>query len=161
MPMTIVSSRVFISLVGLFFLSVFFNQINPDFGFGATSTIINLGNEQPVKEVIINIKTRKFRPDRLVLRTGERTRLVLINSDAELHAFLPVGLMTDTHINLSGSGSPKFSGGGLVRVLLPHQGQTEIVFVPSRPGNYPFFCDLPGHVMRGTIVVQDENDMLQ
>ena len=111
-------------------------------------------------EVTINIKFRQFSPNAISLTVGQKTRLVLKNLDTELHAFLPVGLLTGTHLNVSGNGAPQFSKEGLVRVLLPTSGQTEIVFTPSRPGTYPFFCDLPGHVMRGTIVVQENKGML-
>jgi uncharacterized cupredoxin-like copper-binding protein len=65
------------------------------------------------------------------------------------------------HLNISGNGAPQFAKDGLVRVLLPTSGQTEIVFIPARPGTFPFFCDLPGHVMRGTIVVHKNEGMVK
>ncbi|MGB5056494.1 MAG: cupredoxin domain-containing protein [Nitrospirales bacterium] len=103
--------------------------------------------------VTIHIKSREFSPNTLSLTVGQKTRLVLKNLDSELHAFLPIGLLTDIHLNVSGSGAPQFSKEGLSRVLLPTRGQTDIVFIPSHPGTFPYFCDLPGHVMQGTIVV--------
>ena len=111
--------------------------------------------------VTITIKSREFSPSQVSLTQGQKTRLVLKNSDTELHAFLPVGLLADTHLNLSGNGAPEFTKDGLVRVLLPTSGQTEIVFIPSRPGTFPYFCDLPGHVMRGTIVVHANEGMVE
>ena len=78
-----------------------------------------------------------------------------------LHAFVPVGLLADSHVAVSGNGAPQFAKEGFVRVLLPTRGQTEIVFTPVRPGTYPYFCDLPGHVMRGTIVVRENPGMVQ
>lgn len=110
---------------------------------------------QAETEVIVHIQTRKFQPDTLSIRSGERVRLILRNQDAELHAFVPVGLFLKTALNVTGNGAPQFGPDGLLRVLLPSRGQTEILFVPKRPGSYPFFCDLPGHVMQGTIVVQE------
>ena len=89
------------------------------------------------------------------LQLGKKTRFILRNKDAELHAFVPVGLFHGSSHNVSGNGAPQFGKEGLVRVLLPSTGQTEILFTPEKAGNYPFFCDLPGHVMRGTIVVQE------
>ena len=106
--------------------------------------------------VTLDIKTRMFDPETITLTPNQKTRLTIINHDSELHAFVPVGLLSHTHINLSGNGAPQFGKEGLLRVLLPTRGQTEIVFIPTRPGNYPFFCDLPGHVMRGNIVVQEK-----
>ena len=109
----------------------------------------------------ITIKTRIFTPDTITLVEGQKTRITIVNHDSELHAFVPVGLLSRTHINLSGNGAPQFGKEGLLRVLLPTRGQTDIVFIPTRPGNYPFFCDLPGHVMRGNIVVQEKKGMVE
>ena len=128
--------------------------------WGATVVSLAPSDQTSEHRVLISIKTRKFQPDQIALPLGKKTRLVLKNLDTELHAFLPVGLLTNTHLNIQGNGAPQFGKSGLVRVLLPSRGQTEIVFVPSKPGNYPFFCDLPGHVMRGNIVVQEEQGML-
>ncbi len=113
------------------------------------------------QEVTISIKSREFLPNTITLPLGQTTRLILKNLDAELHAFLPIGLMTRTHLNITGNGAPQFAKEGLVRVLLPTRGQTEILFTPSRPGSYPFLCDLPGHVMRGMIVVQGNNSVVE
>ncbi len=112
-------------------------------------------------EISIDIRSREFRPDSLVIPMGQKTRLVLKNLDAELHAFVPIGLLGDSHVAVSGNGAPHFGKEGLVRVLLPTRGQTAIEFTPTRPGNYPYFCDLPGHVMRGTIVVRENPGMIQ
>ena len=117
----------------------------------------NLG----VLEKIIDIRSREFRPNSLTIPVGQKTRLVLKNLDTELHAFVPVGLLADSHVAVSGNGAPQFAKEGFVRVLLPTRGQTEIVFTPVRPGTYPYFCDLPGHVMRGTIVVRENIGMIQ
>ena len=112
-------------------------------------------------EITINIHSREFQPQSVTIPVGQRTRLVLKNLDTELHAFVPVGLLADSHVTVSGSGAPQFAKEGFVRVLLSTRGQTEITFTPARPGTYPYFCDLPGHVMRGTIVVRENQGMLQ
>ena len=122
------------------------------FGFAPS---FSAPNPQQATEVIIDVKTRTFQPDMISLQLGEKIRFVLRNKDAELHAFVPVGIFLDTTLNVSGNGAPQFGKEGLLRVLLPSTGQTEILFTPKKAGNYPFFCDLPGHVMRGTIVVQE------
>jgi plastocyanin len=135
--------------------------ISPDIGLGAT--VASLAPVSAVHEtgVTISIKSREFSPNTVSLIMGQKTRLVLKNLDTELHAFLPVGLMTDSHLNISGNGAPQFAKDGLIRVLLPTSGQTEIVFIPSRSGTFPYFCDLPGHVMRGTIVVHKNEAMIE
>ena len=121
----------------------------------AVASSLAASDSQHETQVVVHIQTREFRPDRISIRTGEKIRLIFRNEDAELHAFVPVGLFMNTTLNLTGNGAPQFGPDGLLRVLLPSNGQTEILFIAERPGQYPFFCDLPGHVMRGTIVVQE------
>ena len=129
--------------------------------WSATSTRLTPTPNLEALEVIINIRSREFRPNTLNLPVGQKTRLILKNMDTELHAFVPVGLLNDSHVAVSGNGAPQFAKEGFVRVLLPTRGQTEIEFTPARPGTYPYFCDLPGHVMRGTIVVRENSVMVQ
>jgi len=133
------------------------------FGIALGATPVSLAPATDAQETVvtINIKSREFSPNTLSVTMGQKTRLVLKNLDTELHAFLPVGLLTNIHLNVSGSGAPQFSKEGLSRVLLPSRGQTEIVFIPSHPGTFPYFCDLPGHVMRGTIVVHKNEGMVE
>ena len=129
--------------------------------WSATPTSLTPTPNLEALEVTINIRSREFRPDSLTVTVGQKTRLVLKNLDTELHAFVPVGLLADSHVAVSGNGAPQFAKEGFIRVLLPTRGQTEIVFTPVRPGTYPYFCDLPGHVMRGTIVVRENSGMVQ
>jgi plastocyanin len=129
--------------------------------WSATPTSLTPTPNLEALEVTINIRSREFRPDSLTVTAGQKTRLVLKNLDTELHAFVPVGLLADSHVTVSGNGAPQFAKEGFIRVLLPTRGQTEIVFTPVRPGTYPYFCDLPGHVMRGTIVVRENPGMVE
>ncbi len=128
---------------------------------GATPASLTPEPDLDVLEEIIHIRHREFQPQALTIPVGQKTRLVLKNLDTELHAFVPIGLLADSHVAVSGNGAPQFAKEGFVRVLLPTRGQTEIVFTPVRPGTYPYFCDLPGHVMRGTIVVRENPGMIQ
>ena len=108
----------------------------------------------PDEEVHITIRVRSFEPATLRLQAGKKTKLVLHNQDAELHTFVPVGLFSGLHLNVSGDGAPQFDAQGFKRVIIPSQGKTEIRFVPVRTGTFPYFCDMPGHEMSATIVVQ-------
>jgi plastocyanin len=128
---------------------------------GATPVSLAPADEGQETAVTIRIQSREFSPNTVSLTMGQKTRLVLKNLDSELHAFLPVGLLGNSHLNVSGNGAPQFGKDGLVRILLPTRGQTEIVFIPSHPGTFPYFCDLPGHVMGGTIVVHKNEGMVE
>jgi hypothetical protein len=78
----------------------------------------------------------------------------LKNQDSELHAFVPSDLFAGESLNVAGNGAPEFGPHGLKRVIIPSEGVVEIRFVPSRPGEYPYRCDMPGHEMSGVIVVE-------
>ena len=142
----------FIMIGGLGLLS------GPSLSFGLPT--LAPSDPQPIHEARIDIRGRVFYPTTLNLHAGHKTRLIIQNEDAELHAFVPVGLFVGT-LNVSGNGAPQFGPEGLQRVLIPSSGHTEILFIPKEHGVYPFFCDLPGHVMNGSIVVEKENNMIQ
>lgn len=113
------------------------------------------GPQNETVEHIVRIQNRQFIPQVLYLRVGQPTRLILKNEDAELHAFVPGALFVRANVQVSGNGAPQFGDQGFRRVLLPTLGQTELAFAPKLAGSYPFFCDLPGHVMNGTVVVEE------
>ncbi len=109
---------------------------------------------QAEEEVLVEIRGRQFLPNTVILHAGRRTKLVFHNQDAELHAFVPVKLLVGVNLNISGNGAPEFGAEGFKRVIIPSEGRAEIRFVPDRPGTYPYFCDMPGHDMKATIVVE-------
>lgn len=102
----------------------------------------------------IDIRSREFQPDRMVLPLGRRVVLQLKNHDSELHAFVPSELFAGASLNVSGNGAPEFGSQGLTRVVIPSEGLVEIRFVPTRPGEYRYRCDMPGHQMSGVLVVE-------
>ncbi len=111
-------------------------------------------DSEPEQQVIVNIRARSFEPSTVMLRAGQKTKLVFQNHDVELHAFVPVGLFVGVNLNITGNGAPEFGHDGFKRVIIPSEGREEIRFVPEQTGVFPFFCDMPGHEMRATIVVQ-------
>ena len=127
------------------------------------STILNQKGHSKKHEqrVIVHIENRRFLPNLISLRVGQPTRLILLNDDAELHAFVPMDLLAQTNVQVGGNGAPQFDDHGFRRVLVPSSGQVELIFSPKHVGSYPFFCDLPGHIMNGIVVVYREKDMLQ
>jgi plastocyanin len=109
---------------------------------------------QAEEEVLVEIRSRQFLPNTVTLHAGQKTKLVFHNQDAELHAFVPGKLLTGVNLNISGNGAPEFGAEGFKRVIIPSEGRAEIRFVPDRPGTYPYVCDMPGHDMKASIVVQ-------
>ena len=103
--------------------------------------------------VTVRIESRRFIPHVVNLRIGQQVRFILKNEDVELHAFVPANLLFRTNVQVSGDGAPQFGKDGFRRVLIPSGGQVELVFTSKEAGSFPFFCDLPGHMMNGTIVV--------
>lgn len=124
---------------------------DPRTGFGESATVRTPGQEETT--MTIQIERRRFIPHVLHLRVGQRVRLILKNNDVELHAFVPTNLLVRTNVQVSGDGAPQFGDDGFHRVLIPSDGQVELVFASKEAGSFPFFCDLPGHRMNGTIVV--------
>lgn len=111
----------------------------------------DIGSEEVVT---VRIHARKFIPPMVQLHAGHKTRLVLKNEDAELHAFVPGDLFNGVSLNVGGNGAPMFGDLGLRKVIIPGEGQAELRFVLRQPGQYPYLCDMPGHEMNGTIVVE-------
>jgi len=103
---------------------------------------------------MVNILARKFDPPVVTLQAGQKTALIFQNKDAELHAFVAVDLLKGVNLNVSGNGAPEFGPEGFKRVIIPSLGHVEIRFVPEHPGRYSYLCDMPGHEMKATIVVQ-------
>ncbi len=110
-----------------------------------------VGNEDVV---LVRMHGRKFIPSTVHVHAGQKTKLVLRNEDAELHAFVPGDLFNGVNLNVGGNGAPMFGDVGLRKVIIPGEGQAELRFVLRQPGQYSYACDMPGHEMQGTIVVE-------
>lgn len=106
------------------------------------------------EEVIVHIRGRAFIPTTVRIHAGRQTKLVFQNQDAELHAFVPGNLFNGVNLNIGGNGAPEFGEQGFRRVIIPGDGRVELRFVLLQPGRYPYICDMPGHEMRATIIVE-------
>jgi uncharacterized cupredoxin-like copper-binding protein len=102
-------------------------------------------------EIIINART--FSPPVLALPLNERITLIIKNEDGELHAFVPLLLLQETHVQVAGNAAPEFNETGLARVLIPPHGRAELTFRPKAAGAFFYICDLPGHQMRAEIII--------
>jgi uncharacterized cupredoxin-like copper-binding protein len=109
--------------------------------------------DSSVPLVKISIRQRSFIPEVVFLKMGRPVVLVLENEDVELHAFVPLLLFKGLNVQVTGNGAPEFNETGLARVLIPPKGRAEIRFTPPAAGHFFYICDLPGHQMRGEIIV--------
>ena len=105
----------------------------------------------------ITISERAFSPDVLSLKRGEAVTLIIQNQDHDLHAFVPLLLFQGLNVMVTGNGAPEFNETGFARVLIPPRGQVEIRLKPPDPGHFFYICDLPGHQMRGEIIVTGDS----
>lgn len=138
------------SVMGLIVIGV-----APPFTWASASLNGNEAVVSKTQHIIVHIENRRFVPHLIRLRVGQHIRLVFKNDDVELHAFVPTDLLAKTNVQVAGNGAPQFDRQGFHRVLIPSQGQAELTFSPKHAGSFPFFCDLPGHIMNGTIVVEE------
>jgi uncharacterized cupredoxin-like copper-binding protein len=125
-------------LLGIWVLSCFDSSVDAD-----TS----------VPVVKISARERTFNPEVVVLKMGRPVALVIENQDVELHAFVPILLFQGLNVQVTGNGAPEFNEAGLARVLIPPKGHAQIKFTPPAAGHFFYICDLPGHQMRGEIIV--------
>lgn len=107
------------------------------------------------KTVEIVISKRAFSPAVTTLVLGEPVALVFRNEDEDLHAFVPLLLFQKVNVQVTGNGAPQFNETGFARVLIPPQGRAELRFTPKTAGAFSYICDLPGHIMRGEVIVSD------
>jgi uncharacterized cupredoxin-like copper-binding protein len=114
----------------------------------------NVAPAQEEEVVTIDMQSRRFVPPEVLLPAGRKVKLVLLNHDSELHAFVPATLFAGVNMNVTGNGFPEFTDAGFRRLIVPPDGHAEIGFVPDRVGDYPFVCDMPGHDMKGMILVR-------
>jgi plastocyanin len=123
---------------------------------GLSVPVASSQSSQPSEpgSAVIEIRARQFTPERLELKQGQKTQLIVHNHDAELHAFVPGELLKGVNLNVGGNGAPEFGDQGLKRVIIPPEGRTEISFTPELTGEFSYICDMPGHVMKATIVVK-------
>ena len=108
----------------------------------------------PEEEVLVRMHGRKFMPSTVRVHAGRKTKLVFQNQDAELHAFVPGTLFNGISLSVDGNGAPEFGEQGFRKVIIPGDGVAELRFILEQPGHYPYICDMPGHEMRATIVVE-------
>jgi hypothetical protein len=130
------------ALLGVLVLSCFDSDVDAD---------------SSVPVVKISVRGRTFIPEVVFLKMRRPVALVIENEDVELHAFVPLLLFQGVNVQVTGNGAPEFNETGLARVLIPSKGHAQLRFTPPAAGHFFYLCDLPGHQMRGEIIVTGDS----
>jgi len=109
--------------------------------------------EAEVEAVAVEIRSRMFIPDRVLLHHDKKTILRFRNHDTELHTVVAKELFSGIDVNVGGNGASEFGPNGLKRVIIPPEGLIEFQFTPVRTGTFSYMCDMPGHNMQAVIMV--------
>ncbi len=113
-----------------------------------------LPTEAEGESVTVEIGSRMFVPNHVILHHDQKTVLRFRNHDTELHTVVAKELFLGVDLNVGGNGAPEFGPDGLKRVIVPPEGLVEFQFTPARTGSFSYLCDMPGHDMKGVIVVE-------
>ena len=107
-----------------------------------------------IDTITIEIRSRMFVPQRVHAHHDRKTVLRFRNHDTELHTVAAKEIFIITDLNISGNGAQEFGPDGLKRVIVPPEGMIEFQFTPTHTGTFSYLCDMPGHDMKGVIVVE-------
>jgi plastocyanin len=127
------------------------------------STVVNGNDGQPhsalpteveVESITVEIGSRMFTPNHVLLHHDQKTVLRFRNHDTELHTVVAKELFLSADLNVAGNGAQEFGPDGLKRVIIPPEGLVEFQFTPTRTGTFSYLCDMPGHDMKAVIVVE-------
>ncbi len=115
-----------------------------------------------VTEVVIVVNEAAYAPVLLEVPAGEAVKLTLNNTDVREHQ---LGIREIALMNTSG-GMHNMAGmsddmAGMddlqLHIVAGANAQTVLAFTPTKPDQYEFFCPLPGHTERGTLVVKQSS----
>jgi plastocyanin len=116
--------------------------------------IISPSPEIEIETITIEIRSRMFVPQRVHVHHDRKTMLRFRNHDTELHTVAAKEIFIIADLNIGGNGAQEFGPEGLKRVIVPPEGIIEVQFTPTRTGTFSYLCDMPGHDMKGVVVVE-------
>ncbi len=116
--------------------------------------LITPSTENEIETISIEIRSRMFVPQRVHAHHDRKTVLRFRNHDTELHTVAAKEIFLIADLNIGGNGAQEFGPEGLKRVIVPPEGIIEFQFTPTRTGTFSYLCDMPGHDMKGVVVVE-------
>ena len=116
--------------------------------------LITPSTEFEIDTITIEIRSRMFVPQRVHTHHDRKTVLRFRNHDTELHTVAAKEIFLIPDLNIGGNGAQEFGPEGLKRVIVPSEGMIEFQFTPTRTGTFSYLCDMPGHDMKGVVVVE-------
>ena len=116
----------------------------------------------PVTDVVVTVTETRYTPATLEVPAGETVRLTLQNTGLQEHqvGIQEIALMTrgDGMGNMAGMDGMSDDMAGMdelqLHIVAGAGAQTTLAFTPTKPDQYEFFCPLPGHSERGTLIVK-------
>ena len=100
-----------------------------------------------VSEVEVALKDHSYEPDEIRLKVGQPYKLVLRNVGAVAHDMVGGSLFDEKVIALRmvNSSVGRVIADYVNSVYVRSHNNIELWLVPLKPGEYSFFCSLPGH----------------
>lgn len=121
-------------------------------------------SDQPNSTFSIFVDENHFSPHRIEVMAGKPTTLFFYNLRGnEEHQFaiqeIPIAVQGKADPlaghNMAGMGVTEMTGDPpQLHVVAPVGKQAQLSFTPTKPGEYPFQCILPGHIEKGVLIVQ-------
>lgn len=122
--------------------------------------VVSTARAASPQEVKLTAQEFSFTPNTVTLTVGQPVHLTVVNAGKLAHDIksdIPIANLTYIRANNDPSEQKANAAKGVFDVDFNAGATSEVTFTPTKPGTYPFKCDVPGHAeagMTGTFVVQ-------
>lgn len=118
---------------------------------------VGLFNEEADRTIVLALEDIEFSQDELTFATGEVIELELENAGGLEHDFTINRIGTPSAVEAGSGGEQRHGGSFAVHVALDRGEEATVRLRLDEPGEYHFYCNVPGHRsagMQGTITVR-------